>query len=334
VPDPRDAPPLRWGILGPGIIARTFVSTLAKNSRQQVVAAGSRDADRAARFAAEHGIPRHHGSYQALVDDPEVDVVYVSSPHSYHHEHALLAIRAGKHVLVEKPLTRNAAEARAVADAARSAGVVALEAMWSRFLPGIDVLRQLLADGALGQIVSVRADHGQVIGPETADRLHNPHLAGGALLDLGTYPVSFAQLVLGQPDEISATGRLTDTGVDAAVRAVLRCNGAEAVVTTTLAAQTENSASIVGTLARVDLPGDFFTPVPVTVTSSQNGAVRTADPGPIHGHEGLAYQAAHLAQLVADGARESPLLPLDDTIGVLTTCDEIRRQLGVVYPGE
>lgn len=334
VPDPRDAPPLRWGIIAPGTIAHTFASTLPKHSRQQVVAVGSRDAERAAGFAADYGIARHHGSYQELVDDPEVDAVYVASPHSHHHDHALMAIRAGKHVLVEKPLTRNAAEARDVADVAREAGVVALEAMWTRFLPGTDVLRQLLSDGALGDIVSVRADHGQDIGPESADRLHNPHLAGGALLDLGTYPVSFAQLVLGQPDEISATGRLTDTGVDAAVRAVLRCGGAEAVLTTTLAEQTENTASIVGTLGRVDLPGEFFTPVPITVTSAQDGEVLSADPGPIQGHEGLVYQAAHLAQLVADGISESPLMPLEDTIGILATCDEIRRQLGVVYPGE
>lgn len=333
VPDPALAPPLRWGVLGPGTIAHTLAGALQKHSRQQVVAVGSRSRERADQFAAEFDVPRVHAGYEDLVADPEVDVVYVATPHSHHHAQALLAIEAGKHVLVEKAFTRNASEAREVADAARAAGVMVLEAMWSRFLPGTDVLRQLLADGALGTIVSVTADHGQLIGAADAARLHDPALAGGALLDLGIYPVSFASLVLGQPDTIRATGTLTPSGVDEQVRAVLTSGGAEAVLTTTLAERTHNTASIVGTTARVDLPGDFYTPVPLTVRST-DGATSTIDPGPISGHDGLVYQAAHLAQLVADGRTHSPALPPEETIGILTTTDEIRRQVGVVYPGD
>nr|WP_306238417.1 MULTISPECIES: Gfo/Idh/MocA family oxidoreductase [unclassified Ornithinimicrobium] len=322
---------MRWGILGPGTIARTFAGAVLKHSRQQVVAVGSRSRERGAQFAAEFEIPRVHASYEALVADPEVDVVYVATPHSHHRDQALLAIAAGKHVLVEKAFARNAAEAREVAAAARSAGVVVLEAMWSRFLPGTDVLRQLVADGALGEITSLTADHGQLIGPGDAPRLHDPALAGGALLDLGIYPVSFASLVLGLPETITATGRLTASGVDEQVRAVLTVGSAEAVLTTTLAEHTANTAQVVGSQARVDLPADFYTPVPFSVT---DGTVLTADPGPIRGHEGLVYQGAHLAQLVADGATDSPLLPIKETIGILTTADEIRRQVGVTYPGE
>ena len=332
VPDPSLAPPLRWGVLGPGGIARAFVRSVLKHSRQQLVAVGSRTAQRAETFAAEFGSPRVHSSYESLVTDPDVDVVYVATPHSHHHAQALLAIAAGKHVLVEKAFTRNAAEARGVAEAARAAGVVALEAMWTRFLPGADVLRQLLAAGELGEIVTVAADFGLPIGPEDAARLHDPALAGGALLDLGIYPVSFASFVLGPPDEITATGRLTEAGVDEQVRAVLRTGAAEAVLTTTLTERTHTTAEIVGTRARVDLPADFYTPVPFTV--SDGHATFTADPGPILGHEGLVYQAAHLAQLVADGTTDSSLLPLEETIGILTTTDEIRRQVGVRYPGE
>ncbi len=334
VPDPADAPPLRWGVLGPGTIARAFAGALLTHSHQQIVAVGSRTVQRARGFAAEFGITHVHGGYEALVSNPDVEVVYVATPHSHHREHALLAIAAGKHVLVEKAFTRNAAEAREVAEAARAAGVVVLEAMWSRFLPTADVLRQLLADGALGAVRTVEADHGQLIGAQDADRLHNPALAGGALLDLGIYPVSFASLVLGPPDEVTATGTLTSSGVDEQVRAVLHAGGAEAVLTTTLAERTHTRAAVVGELARVDLPGDFYLPVPLTLTSADGRTRLTADPGPIRGHEGLVYQAAHLAQLVADGTTESPLLPPDETIGILTTTDEIRRQVGVVYPGE
>lgn len=333
VPDPAAAPPLRWGVLGPGTIARAFAGTVLTHSRQRLVAVGSRDRDRAEAFATEFGAPRVHTGYEALVSDPEVDVVYIATPHSHHRDQALLAIEAGKHVLVEKAFTRNATEARTVLDAARAAGVVALEAMWSRFLPGADVLRQLVADGTLGDLVSVTADHGQRIGPTDARRLHDPVLAGGALLDLGIYPVSFASMLLGAPESIRATGRLTAEGVDEQVRVVLRCGGAEAVLTTTLTERTHTTAQVVGTLARVDLPADFYAPVPLTITTT-DGRSATVDPGPISGHEGLVYQAAHLAQLVADGTRDSPLLPLEETVGILTTTDEIRRQVGVTYPGE
>lgn len=332
VPHPAEAPPLRWGILGPGTIARTFAATLRAHSRQRLAAVGSSSPQRGQAFAAEFGIPRVHATYEALVADDAVDVVYVATPHSHHHRHALLAIGAGKHVLVEKAFTRNAAEAREVANHARAAGVVALEAMWSRYLPTADVLRQLLADGALGDIVSVTADHGQRIGPD-ARRLHDPALAGGALLDLGIYPVSFASFVLGAPDAVSATGVLTPTGVDECLEAVLTSGTARATVSTTLAERTPTTATVAGATARVDLPGDFYTPVPLTLTQG-GGPTLTADPGPIAGHEGLVYQAAHLAQLVADRTTDSPVLPLEETIRILTTTDEIRRQLGVRYPGE
>ncbi|WP_256841785.1 Gfo/Idh/MocA family protein [Ornithinimicrobium cryptoxanthini] len=334
VPDPALAPPLRWGVLGPGTIAHVLAGALQKHSRQQVVAVGSRSRERADQFAAEFDVPRVHTSYEELVADPGVDVVYVATPHSHHHAQALLAIAAGKHVLVEKAFTRNASEAREVADAARAAGVVVLESMWSRFLPGADVLRQLLSDGALGEVSSLTADHGQLIGPDDAQRLHDPRLAGGALLDLGIYPVSFASLVLGPPQEVTATGSLTTSGVDEQVTAVLRVGAAQATLTTTLRERTHNTARVTGDLARVDLPADFYTPVPLTLTSADGRRVLTADPGSILGHEGLVYQAAHLAQLVADGATDSPLLPLDETISILATTDEIRRQLGVTFPGE
>ena len=205
-PNPMDAPPLRWGVLAPGRIAGSFVDALSRHTRQQVVAAGSRSLDRARAFADRFGIERAYSSYEQLVGDPDIDAVYVASPHSEHAAQALLAISAGKPVLVEKAFARNASEARQVVSAARAAGVLAMEAMWTRYLPQSDVIAQLLADGVLGEVVTVLADHGQSFDFDPNGRLFNPALAGGALLDLGVYPISFASFVLGNPDEIVATG--------------------------------------------------------------------------------------------------------------------------------
>src|SRR6188472_1270908 len=182
IPDPAQAPPLRWGILAPGGIARAFADALRKHTRQELVAVGSRSKERADAFASTFDIPKAYSDYQALVADPDVDVVYVASPHSEHRDQALLVIEAGKHVLVEKAFTRNAAEAGEVIAAARAAGVALMEAMWTRFLPGI---------GVLGRVTTLMADHGQYFDFEPRHRLYNPDLAGGALLDLGVYPVSF-----------------------------------------------------------------------------------------------------------------------------------------------
>lgn len=330
------APPLRWGILAPGRIANAFVRSVAAHTRQQVVACGSRSIERAETFARGHGIARAHGSYEALLADTEVDAVYVASPHSAHAEHALAAVAAGKHVLVEKPFARNATEASEVVAAARASGVTLMEAMWTRFLPHVDVVRQALADGLLGEVETVIADHGQRMEFDPAGRLFDPALAGGALLDLGVYPVSFASFVLGTPGHVSATGTLTPTGVDRQASAVLsgyRGSAAQAVVTTTLAARTPTVASVSGTEARLEIPGAFYTPQQVRLVTRDGEAVVGELP-PVHGPEGLCYQAAHFAGLVAEGVAESPLLPLDETVSVMATLDEIRAQVGVRYPGE
>ena len=214
-PDPTTAPTLRWGILAPGGIARSFATALRARTGQHLQAVASRSLPRAEAFAREFGVTTAYGSYAELVADPDVDVVYVASPHSEHHAQALLAIEAGKGVLVEKAFTRNATEAAEVVAAARRAGVFAMEAMWTRFLPHIDVVRQCLEQGLLGEVCTVTADHGQQLYPDGPQRLADPALAGGALLDLGIYPMSFAHLVLGGFTSVTATGQVTDLGVDA-----------------------------------------------------------------------------------------------------------------------
>jgi predicted dehydrogenase len=333
VPDPATAPPLRWGVLAPGWIAGAFVSAVAEHTTQRVVAVASRSADRAGRFARDHGIERSYSSYAELVEDDEVDVVYVASPHSEHHAQALLAIAAGKHVLVEKAFTRNASEATAVIEAARSAGVLAVEAMWARFQPQSDVIRQLLTDGALGEVATVLADHGQYFAVNPEHRLFNPELAGGAILDLGVYPVSFASLALGAPERIVAVGDLTSTGVDAQVSMVLTIGSAHAVLNATLLAKTPTTASISGSAGRVELSGAFYAPGTLTYTPL-GASPLVRDPDPIRGTGGLAYEAAELARCVIEGRTESPLLPMSETLSVMQTMDEVRRQVGVTFPGE
>ncbi|WP_205843907.1 Gfo/Idh/MocA family protein [Nakamurella deserti] len=332
--DPRTAPPLRWGVLAPGGIASSFADAVRRHTAQELVAVGSRSAERARSFADRFGIGTVHDSYPALVEDPQVQAVYVASPHSAHHEHALLAIAAGKHVLVEKAFTQTAAQAAEVAQAAAAAGVVVMEAMWSRFLPHYDVVRQLLADGALGDLVTLTADHGQYFDFDPRFRLFNPELAGGALLDLGIYPVSFASFVQGTPDRIQATGTLASTGVDGQVSAVLSSDsGLQAVVNTTLFAKTPTTASISGTRARIEIAGDFYMPQPVTLID-RDGDRRTWDGNTVHGHEGLAYEAAELARVVADGRTGSDLLPVAETLAIMGTLDELRRQVGAALPGD
>jgi predicted dehydrogenase len=304
-----------------------------RNTRSRVVAVGSRSAERARQFADRFGIERAYGSYEALVSDPGVDAVYIASPHSEHYHQATLALAAGKPLLIEKAFTQNAAQAAEVLATAGAAGILVMEAMWTRFLPHLDVIRQLIADGGLGEVRTVIADHGQYfdVGPE--HRLLNPSLAGGSLLDLGIYPVSFASFVLGRPDSVTAQGELTATGVDAQVSAVLRTGPAHALVSSTLTAKTPTTATVSGTLARIELAGDFYQPQQVRLIH-RDGREAWSEVTALSGHHGIAYEAAHFAGLLAEGAVESPLLPWSETLDIMRTLDEIRAQIGLHYPGE
>ena len=333
-PDPREAPPLRWGILGPGGIAHSFAAALRSRTGQRLQAVGSRSLARAESFAHEFGATTAYGSYAALVADPEVDVVYVASPHSEHLDQALLTIGAGKAVLVEKAFTRNAGEATRLVEAARSADVFAMEAMWTRFLPHLDVVRQCLDQGLLGEVHTVLADHGQRLYPDGPERLASPALAGGALLDLGVYPISFAHLVLGGFASVTATGQLTDHRVDAQEAiSVTSAGGGLGVLSTTMLAKTPTTASICGTTARLELDGDFYSPRSVVRLISSNGTEldRFVSPDTAHG---LHFQAAEVARRIAAGELESPLMSLDESVAIMQAMDDVRAQLGVRYPGE
>jgi predicted dehydrogenase len=272
-------------------------------------------------FADRFDIPNRHASYEALVEDPAVDAVYVATPHPLHHANALLGLQAGKPVLVEKPFTMTAAEAADLVGTARAAGLFLMEAMWTRFLPHIAEIRRLLADGALGDIVTVTADHGQWFAEDPDFRLFAPELGGGALLDLGVYPVSFASMVLGKPDRIVTLVDPAFTGVDGQTSMLFGyAGGAQAVLTCTLSAKSPTRAAIVGTEARIEIEGVFYAPTAFDLISRAGERTRFEEP---HDGRGLWRQADEVARCLGEGLLESPLMPLDESVEIMRTMDSV-----------
>lgn len=323
---------LRWGILGPGGIARAFTSDL-RTAGLDVVAVGSRRLESAQAFAADFGIPHAHGSYEELVADPDVDIVYIATPHPMHAANALLALEAGKHVLVEKPFTLTAAEAAAVRDAAAERGLLAMEAMWTRYLPHMIRIREIVASGVLGEIRALTADHTQLITSDPAHRLNALELGGGALLDLGIYPVSFAWDILGEPLSILASARLGETGADTEVATIM--SHASGALSTTLSASRAagpNTASVIGTEARIDIDRVWYSPTSFRVVAP-DGRVLEEYRSEIEGR-GMQYQALAAERIIAAGRSDSDELPIDESVAIMATLDEIRSLVGVRYPGE
>ena len=320
-----------WGVIGTGGIASAFVEDLRLLPDAEVVAVGSRQAPSAEAFAADHGVPKAYPSYAELVTDDDVDVVYVSTIHPGHHDAALLAIEAGKAVLLEKPFTMDAVEAQSLIDAARARGVFLMEAMWARFVPHMVRVRELLAAGALGDVRLVVADHCQWFPDDPTHRLLAPDLGGGALLDLGIYPVSFASMVLGEPVSVTAVSSAASTGVDATTSMLMQHDsGAQAVLTTTLSAVGPNRAAVVGTDARLEIDSVFYAPSSFTLTGRDGSVERFGQP---HEGLGLRHEAAEVMACLRDGRLESGVMPLDESVAIMRTMDEVRRQIGLTYPG-
>lgn len=322
----------KWGVLGTGGIAAAFVKDLSRAEGHEVVAVGSRTLGKAQEFAKNIPTATAYGSYEELVKDPNVDAIYVATPHPSHEEHTLLALNAGKPVLCEKPFAITAKETQAMIDCAKKNNVALLEAMWTRYLPHIAVVREILASGVLGDIQMVEADHGQRLADQNIARLVDPKLAGGALLDLGIYPVSFAHLVLGAPTAITARSVMTERGVDAQTSAIFDyATGAQAIINTTMKALTPCRAVVSGLLGRLEIDSTFYIPTTMRVILF-DGTV-TEYPNNYMGH-GLREQAIELARVVGAGALESPLMPWSETLSVMHVMDQIRDQIGLVYPFE
>ncbi|GLJ80154.1 Gfo/Idh/MocA family protein [Microbacterium imperiale] len=323
---------LRWGILATGGIAHAFTRDLLTAGRR-VVAVGSRTEESASRFAAEYGIPHAHGSYEQLAADPEVDIIYVATPHPAHRDAAALAIQHGKHVLVEKPFTLTRDEAVVLRDLAADAGVLVMEAMWTRYLPHMVRLREIVAAGTIGDVRALFADHTQSISDDPTHRLNDLALGGGALLDLGIYPVSFACDVLGIPTQVRALGRLQETGADAEVATVMtHPSGAVSTTVSSSRAAGPNTAHIVGTAGRIDISGVWYSATDFRVTGA-DGTVIEEYRTEIEGR-GMQFQALEAEALVAAGRIDGDILPIAETVAIMGVLDDIRAQIGVRYPQE
>lgn len=323
---------LRWGILGTGWVARMFVADVLANGIT-VSAVGSRNARTAKAFADEFAIPTAHGSYAELVADPSVDVVYVATPNPFHAEHATLALNAGKHVLLEKPFTLNASEARSLFALAEQNGLVLLEAMWTRFVPHMVRVREIIQSGTIGEVQTLIADHNQKLPSDPEHRLNSLALGGGALLDLGVYPVSFAQDLFGSPTSIYALGRMSPTGVDRQNSAILGYRGGQqAILQSALDTEGPNTAVILGTEGWIAIDPVWHDAAFFTVFDNDEHVVERFET-PVNGR-GMHFQALELQRLVRGGLLNGSIMPPQDTMAVLEIMDEMRRQMGLVYPQE
>ncbi len=318
----------RWGVLATGGIAAKFADDLKLLPEAELAAVGSRRLESAQEFAKEHGFARAHGSWVELATDPEVDVVYVATPHPAHHEAAKLCLEAGKAVLCEKPFTLDLATTLDLVDTARERGLFLMEAMWMRTNPAIRRIRDIADSGAIGEIISVTADFGFPAPADPEHRLRNKALGGGSLLDLGVYPITFAQLLLGEPERISAFGKLDDAGVDETTAMLFGYpGGAVAYLASSIAGDLRNGATISGTEGRIELPRGFHHPDSFTVAHGDEAETVQIS---LRGN-GLGYEAEEVMRCLDAGLTESPLIPLDESLAVMRTMDTIREQIGLSY---
>jgi predicted dehydrogenase len=352
---------IRWGILGTGAMAEGFARDLKTIPDAELLAVGSRAQETAQRFASAHGVHRAYASYEKLVADPDVDIVYVATPHSRHRDDCLLALDAGKPVLCEKPFALHASEAREVVERARSQQLFCMEAMWTRFLPIMVDARQRVRRGDIGELQVIFADFGYPAERGDNNRFFAPDLGGGALLDRGVYGVSLANWFFGAPDTVNGVARLSETGVDEQFAAVMGWrDGRMASITASLTARTHNTATLVGTTGTIVLHEPFCCPPGITVNrftaATAPGAVRrsfsrlpalspvrrilravrglgTYVRSTLNGR-GYRYEAMESMRCLRSGLLESDVMSLDDTLAVMETLDRIREQWGLVYPQE
>ncbi|WP_083420028.1 Gfo/Idh/MocA family oxidoreductase [Pseudofrankia sp. BMG5.36] len=341
----------RWGIAGTGAIARGFADALGRLPDAELVAVGSRRQPTADEFGERFGVPRarRHGSYEELAADDGVDLVYVATPTSHHHPHTLLFLQAGRGVLCEKPFALDAAQAAEMVATARAEGRFLMEAMWSRFLPAYVSIRELVAAGALGTVLAVDGDFGFRLPTTPGERLFDPAQGGGALLDLGVYPVSLASMLLGEPDQVSAVGQLGETGVDEHVAVLMGYrSGAVALAKASLRASLGCTGRISGTTGSIELPAFMHCPDELIVrgpagtehlhlpAALDSAGIGEADTGSVEPHDraggGLHHQIRHVHERLSAGHLDSDVMPLAESVSVMRTLDAVRAQIGLRYP--
>jgi len=334
----------RWGILSTGKIAQDFVTALAELKSAEVVAIGSRTLDDAKQFAKRFNIPRAYGSYEELVKDSEIDIIYVGTPHIFHKDNVTLALNHNKHVLCEKPLTINTKEAKEVIALAKEKNLFLMEALWSRYIPFMGKVRSLLAEGAIGEVKLVEANFGFKAEREVR-RLWEPALAGGATLDIGIYPLTLPSMIYGGklPSQILVAGEVSDTKVDEHVSVILKYGkGQIATLNFSIGAPLNNIAVITGTSGRIHLHGPFWhatEKVTLEVTGKKEESFEFPIPSNgrtynFHNSAALRYEAEEVHRCLEGKLLESPIMSLQESLNIAATMDHIRAELGVIYPTE
>ena len=324
--------PIRWGILGTGAIAKKFATGLTALADATLAAVGSRTQAAADAFGDQFNVPARYDSYEALAQASDVDVIYVATPHTLHCENSLLCLAAGKGVLCEKPFTINAQQAKEVIDFARQKQLFLLEAMWPRYIPLIVKLRELLAQDVIGEVRMLQADLGFSSRFNPQSRLYDPALGGGAMLDVGVYPVSLASMIFGKPDRVVSMAHLGESGVDEQSAMVLGYAGGEiAIASTSIRVVTSREAVLLGSTGQIRLHVPWLAPTKMTI--SRPGQADEVIAMSFEGN-GYNYEAAEVGHCLRAGKLESEAMPLDETLAIMETMDEARRQWGLKYPME
>lgn len=321
-----------WGLIGAGQITNLFAEGLTTLEQAKLFAIGSRSQSKAKTFAEKWNIEKAYASYTDLYADPDVEIVYIGTPHSFHYRDVRDALVAGKHVLCEKAFTLNAGEARELVALARAKNLFLMDAMWNRFQPWYPVVKNLIAEDRLGELYHFNADlsfrfH---VGPE--HRIYNPELGGGALLDLGVYPIALAFAFLGKPQEILSVAHLCSTGVDDQVSILFKyASGATAELGCSSRYLTKNNPTLHGSKGYIEFHGMITRPQKISIHEEGKESIEMETPCVSNGYQ---YEAQAVMNMLDSGQIEHPLMPLNETIEIMETMDQIRANIGVSYPGE
>ena len=321
---------IKWGILAPGHIARGFVAGLKVLDQAELYAVASRDYSKAANFAKEFGFQKAYGNYEELANDPEVDVIYIATPHHLHFENTMMCLKKGKAVLCEKPFSINSLQLTKLVETARENKVFLMEAMWTRFLPGIQKTVELIQEGKIGSIKMLNADFGfkAIYNPES--RLFNPFLGGGSLLDIGIYPVFLSLLLLGYPKERQAVAVKAPTGVDESLSMSFSYNnGALASLHCTFTTHTTTDANIYGDKGKIQIKHQWFRPANIVVSRHDDNSEELLFPAAANGYE---YEAQEVMNCLREGRHESKIWNLDHSLQLMKLLDSIREKCNIVYP--
>ncbi len=323
---------INWGILGCGWIANKFAEALQKTNDSVLKAAAARDGDRAAEFASKWGFEKSYGSYRELVDDPGVDIIYIATPHSYHFAHTKLCLEGGKHVLCEKPFTINARQLKILVAMADEKNLFLMEALWSMFLPGIIKTRELIEKGTIGEVASMDVDFGMNFPYDPKHRLFNPYLAGGALLDIGIYPLFLSLFLFGKPESLKAHSLLNENKIDLTTSLITQSKGGTICnLTSTTRANTPVKARIFGTKGNIEFNNWWFTPVDITLRVDEQEDKVLKFPPIANGYE---YEAMEAVRCLKEGLTESEMMPHSFSLMLMEQMDRIRKITGITYPKE